>query len=231
MASYQVKANSTAYPLVFLLTQSTDHITGLTGASPTVTLSKSGGAFASPAGTVTEIANGWYKVAGNATDTATLGPLALHATATGGDPVDVLYEVVAHDVQDAVHFGLTCLPNVASGSAGAIPTTGTGANQISVSSGLVTLAAVTHTGAVVPTVTTVTGAVAIDKTMVLSAARALDSIGDTSLTVNDALHCAIAAAAGREAVSGTSYVVKTPSTATVLRTFTLDSGSAPTSRT
>lgn len=61
------------------------------------------------------------------------------------------------DPNDAVRAGLTALPNVASGSAGAIPTTGTGANQISVASGLVTLAGVTHTGAVIPQVVTVTG--------------------------------------------------------------------------
>ena len=43
----------------------------------------------------------------------------------------------AVDFTDGVHFGLSALPNVASGSAGAIPTTGTGANQINVSSGVV----------------------------------------------------------------------------------------------
>mgnify|MGYP006921418270 CR=1 FL=1 len=69
--------------------------------TPTVTLSKNGGSFASCAGTVTEIASGWYKVAGNATDTNTLGPLILHATGTGADPVDVVFEVVAFDPQIA----------------------------------------------------------------------------------------------------------------------------------
>jgi len=77
-------------PLVFLMVQSSDHITGLTGASPTVTISKNGAAFASPSGAVTEISSGWYKVAGNATDTNTAGPLALHATATSGDPTDIM---------------------------------------------------------------------------------------------------------------------------------------------
>lgn len=65
----------------------------------------------------------------------------------------------------------------------------------------------------------------------LNAARALDSIADGSITLNDALWCAVAGAAGKEAISGTSYTVKTPSTGTTIRTFTLDSGSAPTSRT
>jgi hypothetical protein len=73
-------------------------------------------------------------------------------------PVNILIELTAVDNQDGVRNGLSALPNVASGSAGAIPTTGTGSNQISVSSGLVTLAGVTHTGAVIPTVTTTTTA-------------------------------------------------------------------------
>lgn len=74
------------------------------------------------------------------------------------------------------------------------------------------------------------GKVALDGSIVLATARALDSIADTSLTWNDVAHCAIASAAGKETVSGTTYTVKTPSTGTTLRTFTLDSGSAPTTR-
>lgn len=104
-----IKQSSTAQPLLFQLIDTADHIAGKTGASPTVTLSKNGGAFASPAGTVTEIANGWYQVAGNATDTGTLGTLILHATASGADPVDVVYDVVAFDPQSATNLGLSTL--------------------------------------------------------------------------------------------------------------------------
>jgi hypothetical protein len=100
-AGYTIKQSSTAYPLVFFMVDSTDHRTGKTGLTPTVTLRKVGGSFATQAGTVTEIANGWYQVAGNATDSNTLGPLLLHATATGADPTDEVYEVVAFDPQDA----------------------------------------------------------------------------------------------------------------------------------
>ncbi len=71
----------------------------------------------------------------------------------------------------------------------------------------------------------------LDLTQALSAARDVSAVADTSLTLNDALHCAIGAFAGKETVVGTTYTVKTPSTGTVLRTFTLDSASAPTSRT
>jgi hypothetical protein len=94
---------------MFLMVDSADHISAKTGLTPTVTLSKSGAAFAAPAGAVTEVGSGWYKVAGNATDTGTLGPLVLHATATGADPVDVEFEVVAFDPQDAAGFGLSRL--------------------------------------------------------------------------------------------------------------------------
>lgn len=92
---YLIQKLSSSRPLLFLLVQSSDHITGLTGASPTVTLSKNGGAFASPAGAVSEIGNGWYKVAPNATDSTTFGPLVLHATAASADPCDDRFEVVA----------------------------------------------------------------------------------------------------------------------------------------
>lgn len=96
-----LKQSQTAEPLIFLMVDSTDHITGKTGLTCTVTLSKNGAAFGAPAGAVTEIANGWYKVAGNATDTGTLGPLILHASATGADPTDVLYQVVGYDPESA----------------------------------------------------------------------------------------------------------------------------------
>jgi hypothetical protein len=117
-----LKQSSTAQPLVFLMIDSSDHITGKTGLTPTVTLSKSGAAFASPAGSVTEIANGWYKVAGNATDTGTLGPLILHATGTGADPVDIEFEVVAFDPQVGTNLGLSAIPTGNPGAAGGVAT-------------------------------------------------------------------------------------------------------------
>jgi hypothetical protein len=125
-----LKQSSTTQPLLFLLVNATDHISPLTGVSPTVTLSKNGGAFGAPAGAVSEIANGWYKVAGNTTDSGTLGPLVLHATATGSDPTDVMFEVVAFDPQDPMRIGLVALPAFAAESAGGLYTRGTGTGQI-----------------------------------------------------------------------------------------------------
>jgi len=98
-----VQQSTTQLALKFLMVQSSDHITGLTGASPTVTICKEGGSFASPAGAVSEIANGWYQVAGNATDTNTLGGILLHATAASGDPTDrVVAMVVGFNPQAAL---------------------------------------------------------------------------------------------------------------------------------
>lgn len=92
---YQVQKANVTRPLYFLMVLSSDHVTGATAKSPTVTLLKSGGSFAAPVGAVTEVANGLYKVAANATDADTIGPLFLHATASGCDPRDDEFEVLA----------------------------------------------------------------------------------------------------------------------------------------
>lgn len=135
-----LKQSSTAQPLEFYMTASSDHLSPCLSQAPVVTLRKVGGSFATPSGTVTEIAKGWYQVAGNATDTSTLGPLLLNATVTGTcDITDKEFSVVAFDPQAVTNLGLTALPAVASGSAGAVLTSGTGTAQVSTSSGAVTV--------------------------------------------------------------------------------------------
>ncbi len=124
------KQSDATYPLFFLMVDSTDHVTGKTGLSPTVTISKNGGSFASPSGAVTEVGNGVYKIAGNATDSNTVGELWIHATGTGADPTDTSYTIVAYDPFDSVRLGLTSLPNAAAEAAGGLYTRGSGAGQI-----------------------------------------------------------------------------------------------------
>ena len=87
-------SQSTTRNVMVLMVQSADHITGLTGATLTITLSKNGGAFGSISPTVTERGTGFYNVALSATDTDTLGDLALHITAASADPTDLLSEVI-----------------------------------------------------------------------------------------------------------------------------------------
>ena len=107
----RIQQSTTAYPLVFKMLDSTDHLTGKTGLTVTATLSKNGAAFGAAAGTVTEIANGYYKVAGNATDNNTLGKLVLHTTATGADPKDTQFEEVIQDLTTATVAAVTTVTN------------------------------------------------------------------------------------------------------------------------
>lgn len=88
---------STAANLPVLMVGSSDHITGLTGATLTITASKDGGAFSAITPTVTELATGWYSLALTAAHTDTTGALVLHITAASADPADVLAQVVGYD--------------------------------------------------------------------------------------------------------------------------------------
>lgn len=163
----QVKQSSATRHIMFLMVDSTDHVTGKTGLTPTVTLSKNAAAFAAAAGAVTEVSSGWYKLAANATDSNTIGLLALHATGTAADPTDMIAaNIVAYDPDDAVRLGLTALPNATAGANTGLPVVGTqvpnataGASAgllISGSnSGTTTLAALTITGTTTHTGTTV----------------------------------------------------------------------------
>lgn len=95
MAYDILKGGSTSVILVGPVILSSDHITGATGIALTVTISKNGAAFGSPSGVVTEIGSGWYKIAGNTTDSNTAGPIAVHATGAACDPFDgVMAQVV-----------------------------------------------------------------------------------------------------------------------------------------
>jgi len=83
------------------MVDSTDHVSGKTGLSPSVSISKVGGTFATAGGTVSEVGSGWYKIALTATDTNTLGDLAYHITATGADPTDFVDQVIAVNPLDS----------------------------------------------------------------------------------------------------------------------------------
>lgn len=120
--SYQILKDSANRPLLFLMVDSTDHISPKTGLSPTVTLSKNGGSYAAPSGAVSELANGWYKVAPHANDADTEGPLLLHATATGADPADAAYEVTTRAGYSLAATGLDLIATTApSGPATTFP--------------------------------------------------------------------------------------------------------------
>lgn len=123
---YPVTLGQTYQPLVFFLASSADHITGAPGLNPTVTIAKNGSAtFATPAGAVSNLANGWYAVAGNASDEDTLGPLLLHATAPGADPVDDCFPVVAYSPLDAQALGLALIDAAVTSRLAEVPSAAT----------------------------------------------------------------------------------------------------------
>lgn len=84
---------STAYTRLFKLISSIDHISAKTGVTATVNLSKAGGTFGAAAGSVSEIANGWYQVSLTTVDTNTLGDLAYYITGSGADDTDFCDQV------------------------------------------------------------------------------------------------------------------------------------------
>lgn len=86
---------SSAKNVMLLMTDSADHITGKTGLTLTVMASKDGGAFASITPTVTERSYGTYNIALTSAHTNTLGDLALHVSAAGADPADLILLVEA----------------------------------------------------------------------------------------------------------------------------------------
>src|SRR5574343_507575 len=89
----EVKQSTNRNVMVFM-TDSSDHVSGKTGLTLTITASKDGAAFASISPTVTERGNGWYNVALTTSHTDTLGDLALHVTSAGADATDKLLVVV-----------------------------------------------------------------------------------------------------------------------------------------
>lgn len=158
MAKLTVKAGSTSRLEHVFILDSTSTTgagkTGLTNASVTAfyfrpgDTSTTGRAITLSAGTLGTWSSGGF-IQVSATDMPGLYEIGIpnaifaaganHAVVmikgTGIAPVLLEYDLVAYDPLDGVRLGLTALPNVASGSAGAIITSGTGTAQLNVSAG------------------------------------------------------------------------------------------------
>lgn len=113
------------------------------------------GTFAAATGSTTEDGTaGWYKFAMSQADTNG-NDIGFNFTGTGAIPQTVNIVTTACDPTTATNFGITGIPAVASGSAGALLIDGAGTAAISNSSGKVLLQT-TQAGVTIPTVTTVT---------------------------------------------------------------------------
>ena len=96
-----------SYNLMVFMVDATDHRSGKTGLTLTVTASKNGSSFSSITPFVTEISNGWYNLALSSSHTDTIGDLALHITATGADPLDIVMQVRANILGDTLPVNIT----------------------------------------------------------------------------------------------------------------------------
>ncbi len=116
----RILKQSTAPIITFLLVSSADHVTGLTGATVTVKLSKNGGSGATATNAVNQVDSvnlpGWYQITLTAGETNTIGDLIIRATATGADQTDRLCVVESADITDmdgeidAVLTALSAIP-------------------------------------------------------------------------------------------------------------------------
>jgi hypothetical protein len=162
---YQIKqseATAARRRIPVLLVDITDGFVPETGVvTPTINVSKNGAAVATGAGTWTEIGNGQYYYEFTAGEVDTLGWIAVNIEkATVSRDFNAVVQVMAYDYAVATNLGLSALPAVASGSAGAIPTTGTGANQIQVNGSGAISTVVSVSGSVGSVAGNVSGSVA-----------------------------------------------------------------------
>jgi len=115
---------------------------GATGTSTAVTLATQtvGGAYSSGGFVEVDATNqkGVYRfdIPNGLIDTVGRTTVTFRGAANMA-PVSVVLNVVAFDPTDGVRLGLTALPNVAQGNAGALVTSGTGTAQIALSAGAV----------------------------------------------------------------------------------------------
>jgi hypothetical protein len=166
-----------------------------------------------------------FQPANNALATGANQVVFMLSGAANMAPVLLEIQLTNTDVNDGVHFGLTALPNAAANASNGLITAGTGTNQITLSSGNVTAASVTGNvgGNVVGSVASVTAAVTVDMTQAVATSN-------TANTHGDCLNAARAGAFGKWTLSGTTYNLYAPDNSTVVKSFTLNSATTPTSR-
>jgi len=139
---YQIKqseATAARRRIPVLFVSSTDGFSPVTPTSPAAYISTNGGTFVATTNAVTletlaagQSASGCYYLELTAAEVGTLGVINVNIQSTNARQYNAVIQVMAYDAYAQTNLGLTAIPAVATGSAGAIPTTGSGANQIAV---------------------------------------------------------------------------------------------------
>ena len=199
---------ATTFNRPFLMVESADHLTALTGATVTVKIGKNGGTGAAAGGTVSEIDStnlpGWYNVALTTTDTGTAGALNFHCTAASGDPTDFVDHVLDPTVAG---YGVN-LVNIA-GSAVSTSTAQLGVNVVQVNGQTATAAAGVTFPASLASPTNITAGTITTVTNLTNAPTSGDLTSTMKTSVTTAATAATPAAASvTAAVAVTSNVKK-----------------------
>lgn len=180
--------------------------TGLTFTASEIKVSQNGGSLANSAGTVTEIGNGAYYYECTTSEISTAGHIVLIVNKSGSLLYKAIAQVVAFDPYDAIHLGISSLPNVAAASTGGLPIIGTSTGCINVN------------GA---------GGVNINLSQSVPVS---DLTGKTTQDVGDCLSAGRAEGAGKWVFATTTLTVYGPDGIAVVRTFTLNDPINPTQR-
>lgn len=96
-----IKQNSSKNIMIFMR-DSVDHISGKTGLTLSISVSKNGAEFSSINPVVVDRGNGWYSISLTSAITNTVGEIVFHITASGADSTDVVYEVYSNDMSSVV---------------------------------------------------------------------------------------------------------------------------------
>lgn len=138
---YQIKqseATAARRRIPVLFVSSTDGFTPVTPTSPAAYISTNGATWVATTNAVAvatlaagQSAAGVYYLELTAAEVANLGWITVNVQATNARQYNAHVQVMAYDPYDVVRIGLTSIPNVAQGSAGALPT-GNATGQVTV---------------------------------------------------------------------------------------------------
>lgn len=82
---------------MILMVSAVNRSLGVAGATLSCSISKDGGAFSGITPAITDRGLGWYAIILSPADTAVAGKLVLHVEASGCDPSDRVFDVVARN--------------------------------------------------------------------------------------------------------------------------------------
>lgn len=155
----EVSASLRRVPIWLVLSNGTSPATSESAGQPQICWFPRGTATVNTAATLSLVSSnaGLYYVELNASEVSALGVFSVQYGSAAAIAQTVFGKIVNYDSGDSMRLGQFALPNAAPAVAGGLPTFGTGAGQINLSSGSVGLQAVLHSQATVGGADNLTG--------------------------------------------------------------------------